>query len=121
MDKPLSDRRILVVEDEMILLITIEQVLAGLGCESVTTAVTVDQALALLDAQTFDAAMLDVNLRGEISYPVADALIARDVPFVFTTGYSDHGMRDGYRDWPVLKKPYKFEKLAEMLTQLVSR
>jgi CheY-like chemotaxis protein len=76
---------------------------------------------ALLSAQTFDAALLDVNLKGEISYPVAGALIAREVPFVFTTGYSDHGMRDGYRDWPVLKKPYKFEKLAEMLTQLVSR
>jgi hypothetical protein len=51
-----------------------------------------------MDARVFDAAMLDVNLNGNKSYPVADALAARGVPFVFSTGYSDHGMREGYRE-----------------------
>jgi len=105
----------------MILLMTIEEVLADLGCESVTAAATVDQAVALINARTFDAAMVDVNLKGDKSYPVADALIARGVPFVFASGYGDHGMREDYRGQPVLKKPYKFRELAEVLVQLVSR
>jgi CheY-like chemotaxis protein len=77
MNKLLSGRRVLVVEDEMMVLMIIEDMLAELGCESVTAAGTVDQALALIDAQAFDAAMLDMNLNGNQSRAVADALAAR--------------------------------------------
>ena len=69
MDKLLSGRRVLVVEDEMLILMMIEDMLADLGCESVTAAATVDQALALIDAQVFDAAMLDMNLNGNKAMP----------------------------------------------------
>jgi CheY-like chemotaxis protein len=120
MDKSLSGRRVLVVEDEMMILMIIEDMLADLGCESVTSAATVDQALAFMDARVFDAAMLDVNLSGHKSYPVADALAARGVPCVFSTGLSDYGMREDYRERPVLRKPFKYEELAEVLTRLVS-
>src|ERR1700722_19998772 len=106
MDKSLSGRRVLVVEDEMMILMIIEDMLADLGCESVTAAATVDQALALMDARIFDAAMLDVNLNGHKSYPVADALAARGVPFVFATGYSDHGLNGGYSGRAVRKKTF---------------
>ena len=74
MDKLLSGRRVLVVEDEMLILIMIEDMLADLGCKSVTSAATVDKALALIDAQAFDFAMLDINLNGSDSHPVAEAL-----------------------------------------------
>jgi len=104
MDKSLSGRRILVVEDEMMVLMVTEDMLGDLGCESVAAAANVDQALALIEAQGFDAAMLDVNLNGSKSYPVADALAARGVPFAFSTGYSDHGKDGHYSDRPVLKK-----------------
>jgi len=77
MDRFLSGRRILVVEDEMLVLMMIEDMLADLGCESVTTAATVDRALALINAQVFDAAMLDMNLSGDKSHAVAEALAAR--------------------------------------------
>ena len=77
MSKLRSDRHVLVVEDEMMILMIIEDMLADLGCESVTTAATVDQALALIDAQVFDAAMLDLNSNGNKCHPVADALAAR--------------------------------------------
>jgi len=80
MDKLLSGRRILVVEDEMMVLMVTEDMLADLGCESVAVAATVEQALALIDAHGFDAAMLDVNLNGNKSYPVADLLVKRGVP-----------------------------------------
>jgi len=121
MDRLLTNRRVLVVEDEMLVLMMIEDMLADLGCESVSTAATVDQALALIDAHVFDAAMLDMNLKGSKSHPVADALAARGVPFVFSTGYSAHAMREGYRDRPMLKKPFQHEELAAILTRLLPR
>ncbi|WP_192361130.1 response regulator [Mesorhizobium mediterraneum] len=80
MDKLLSGRRVLVVEDEMLVLIMIEDMLADLGCESVAAAATVNQAFAVIDAQIFDVAMLDMNLNGCNSYAVAEAFGTRGVP-----------------------------------------
>jgi CheY-like chemotaxis protein len=118
-DNLLSGRRVLVVEDEMLILLKIEDLLADLGCVSVSAATNVDQALALINAEAFDAAMVDVNLDGMKSYPVADALAARGVPFVFSTGYSGQSLDDGYRDRPVLGKPYRDADLVAMLTRLL--
>lgn len=120
-NKLLSGRRVLVVEDEMLVLMNIESMLADLGCECVTAAATVDQALAQLESHDFDAAVVDVNLNGRESYPVADALAVRGVPFAFSTGYSDEGMRDAYRDRPVLRKPYQQEGLVRILAGLLDR
>jgi CheY-like chemotaxis protein len=120
MNDLLSGRRVLVVEDEMMILMMIEDMLSDLGCETVVAAATVERALELIDGQEFHAAMLDLNLKGESSYAVADALIARNVPFVFSTGTTDHHMRDGYRDCSVLRKPFSHEKLAEALTGLLA-
>jgi PAS domain S-box-containing protein len=121
MDRLLSGRRILVVEDEMMVLLAIEDMLTDLGCEAVAAAATVDQALALIDAQGFDAAMLDVNLNGRKSYPVADVLTRRGVPFAFATGYGDHGRDGHYSDRPVLRKPFRQSELGEMFTGLLTR
>jgi CheY-like chemotaxis protein len=121
MNKFLSGRRLLVVEDEMLVLLMIEDMLADLGCEAITAAATVVQALALIDTQRFDVAMVDMNLNGTTTYSVADLLAARGVPFVFSTGYRDHAMEDGYRDRPVLKKPFMEQDLAEALTRLLPR
>jgi CheY-like chemotaxis protein len=118
MDKLLSGRRILVVEDEMLVLIMIEDMLADLGCTSVTSAATVEKAVALTNAQVFDAAILDINLNGNDSHPVAEALTARGVPFIYSTGNTDHGSTDGYSGRPVLKKPFKFEELVTILTRV---
>ena len=118
MDRLLSGRRVLVVEDEMLVFIMIEDMPADLGCKSVTSAATVDKALALIDAQVFDAAMLDMNLNGNDSQLVAEALSARGVPFVYSTGNTGQSLRDGYSDRPVLKKPFKYEELAAILTRL---
>jgi CheY-like chemotaxis protein len=85
---PLSGRRVLVVEDETMVAWLLEDMLADLGCAVVGPAAHVNQALAMLDAEALDAAVLDINLNGQKSYPVADALAARGVPFVFSTGYN---------------------------------
>jgi CheY-like chemotaxis protein len=120
MDKLLTGHRVLVVEDEMLVLMMIEDMLADLGCDCVTAAATIDQALALIDGQIFDAALLDMNLSGNNSNLVADALAARGVPFVFCTGYSGHHLRDGYCDRPILRKPFKYQELVEILASLLS-
>lgn len=119
-DKFLSGRRALVVEDELLVLMMIEDMLADLGCESVTVAATIEQAIALIHAQVFDFAMLDMNLNGNSSHSVAEALVARGVPFVYATGNIGRDMRDGYRDRLVLKKPFEFEELTRGLRALLS-
>ena len=103
----------------MLVLLNVEDILADLGCTSVSAAATVNQALGLIATQSFDAAMVDVNLDGRTSYPVADALAARGVPFVFSTGYSGQSLNDGYRDRPVLGKPYREADLVEVLARLL--
>ena len=103
----------------MLLVMLIEDILADLGA-SVTVAASVDQAIALIEAQLFDAATLDLNLNGSHSYPVADSLAMRGVPFVFSTGYHQQGLRDGYRDRPVLRKPFKQQDLIDSVTRLLT-
>ena len=118
MDKLLSGRRVLVVEDEMLVLIMIEDMLADLGCKSVSSAATVDKALALINEQDFDVAMLDMNLNDIDSRIVAEALVARKIPFFYSTGNTSRSLKDGYSDRPVLKKPFKYQELAAILTRL---
>jgi CheY-like chemotaxis protein len=121
MDKLLSGRSILIIEDEMLILMMIEDMLADLGCESITVASKIGQAITLIDDQVFDAAMLDLNLNGMESYPIADALTARDVPYFFSTGNSLTNVKDGYRDQDVLKKPFTFDQLSNVLTRSLHR
>jgi len=120
MDRLLTGRRILVVEDEMLIVLMIEDMLADMGCEAVTTAATANKALSLIAAQGFDAAMLDMNLDGKDSLVVADALAASGVPFVFCTGNTGNNKREDHRDRPVLRKPYREEDLAAVLARLLS-
>lgn len=102
----------------MLILMMIESMLTDLGCDSVTAAATVDKALALIETQVFDAAMLDVNLKGDNSRPVADALAARGIPFFFSTGNGGHHTMDGYENRAVLRKPFIFEDLAAIFAGL---
>ena len=116
----LSGRRVLVVEDEFIVLMMIEEMLTDLGCTSVSTAPSVRKALALVEAQPFDVAMLDVNLGGDTSFPIADALATRGVPFLFATGYDVQALTDTHRSRPVLRKPFREHELGEALTGLLA-
>jgi CheY-like chemotaxis protein len=121
MAKVLAGRSVLVVEDEMMVLFMIEGILHDLGCKSVTTAATIEQALALIETQPFDAAMLDSNLNGTRSDPVADALEARGVPFFLATGYSNLATKDGYRDRHVLRKPFQSEGVEASFKHILTR
>jgi CheY-like chemotaxis protein len=116
MNSRLSGRRVLVVEDEIIVSWLLEDMLADLGCAVVGPAACIERALAMIDGDAIDAAVLDVNLNGQPSYPLADALAARGVPFVFSTGYATNSLLDGYRTVPTLQKPFHRSELADALT-----
>lgn len=111
----LDGMRVLVVEDEALVSMMLEEFLDELGCDVVATAARLEDALVKAATLMLDVAVLDVNLAGVVSYPVAEALRARGVPFVFSTGYGAGGLPDAMRDAPVLSKPYRQEQLAEAL------
>jgi CheY-like chemotaxis protein len=119
LQQPLMGRSILLVEDEMLVLMDAEDMLADLGCRSVSTAATVDQALSLIGTEFLDAALLDVNLNGDRSYPVADALAARGIPFAFATGYGAHGLRPIDCGRPLLMKPYRLDQFAKAFADIL--
>ncbi len=108
----LSGCRVLVVENEVMVSCALEDMLAGLGCEVVGPAARVNQGLKLVQAGGIDAAILDVNLNGQKSYPIVDALTARGVPFVFSTGYNKDSMPENYKSFSMLQKPYSRTKLG---------
>lgn len=107
----------LVVEDETLVAMMIEDMLADLGCVVVEVASTLSEALSLADNAdlALDGALLDLNLAGEKVYPVAERLAARGVPFIFSTGYAMAGIVDGYSHVPVLTKPFRPHALEHAL------
>jgi CheY-like chemotaxis protein len=119
MNSLFSGRKVLLVEDEMLVAWLVGDMLAELGCAVVGPASSVNQALAMIDAEAIDAVVLDVNLNGQMSYPVADALAARGVPFVFSTGYDRDTLLEGYRTFPVLQKSYHLSELSDKLAKLL--
>ena len=114
-DAPTAAQRILVVEDELMIRMLLEDMLGELGYTVAAEAARIDEALEAAKTAEFDLAILDVNLNGQPISPVADALVARGTPFVFATGYGEHGLPEPYRDRPTLKKPFQIEGLKQML------
>jgi CheY-like chemotaxis protein len=113
----LKGRQVLVVEDEMMIAMLVEDMLAELGCAVVGPAHGLAAALDLVaGTSVVDVALLDVNLAGQPVFAVADALRARQVPIVFCTGYGDAGLRDEDRGSRVLQKPYRAQDLAQSLS-----
>jgi CheY-like chemotaxis protein len=112
----LTGRRILVVEDDFMIAKLIASVFEADGAEIVGPVGTVQDALALTAGEErIDGAVLDVNLRGESVYPVADVLRSKGVPIVFTTGYDKSRLPPRFADMPCLVKPLKVEGLVEAL------
>lgn len=115
----LTGKRVLVIEDEMLVLLSIEDMLGDLGCTSITVADDIASALLLIAGNDFDFATLDLNLNGTLSYPVADALTDRHIPFAFSSGYGQGGVGAGYDACPVLTKPYGRRELSRVVQGLL--
>lgn len=115
----LDGRRILVIEDSPVVAPFTVDVLGDLGCLVVGPAPNMAAARELLDGEDFDAAILDVHIRGERVFPLCDVLAARGVPFVLTSGYADWQMPEKWQDRPRLQKPYTIDQVEEALNALL--
>jgi CheY-like chemotaxis protein len=124
MESPVPDRdqasrfagvRVLIIEDETLIALLLEDMLTDLGCTILGSTSTVEAAIEMMDRTPPDIAVLDINLGGEKSYAVAEALAKRGVKFVFSTGYTDGRLEPPWRDRPVLQKPFGQEQLAVAL------
>jgi DNA-binding response OmpR family regulator len=114
----LRGARVLIVEDAVLLAMELETGLSDAGARVIGPAYELEEALALLH-QPIDAAVLDANLNGHSVTPVAQALAARGVPFVFATGYGDAGGAPGDFDAPVIRKPYDVTQVAAAVAELL--
>lgn len=115
----LAGRRVLVVEDEALVAVMVADMLEELGVVVVGPAGTLEEGLALAQHETLDAAVLDVNLRGERIDPVAEVLAARGIGFVFATGYGE-APKGPFAATPIIDKPYGVERLAELLRSVIA-
>lgn len=116
MTQILTGRRVLVVEDESLVAMLLETILEDMGCTPVGPAGTIEDGLAMVaDPATLDAALLDVNVAGRQVFPVAEALKARGVPFVFSTGYGESGLPDAWRGHATVQKPFTEAAIREAL------
>jgi CheY-like chemotaxis protein len=112
--------RILVVDDEPLVSMLVEDWLVELGCEVVGPARSVQQGLDIAGSAELDGAILDVNLGGNNSFAVAEALKRRGVPFAFATGDDAIDAESGFRDPILLSKPFDFESLKTVLGKLLA-
>jgi CheY-like chemotaxis protein len=115
---PLSGTRVLLVEDDGIIAMLLRSMLESVNCEIVGLAARVPDALRKVAALSFDLALLDVNLAGTMSYPVADALRAHGIPFIFTTSYGRAALPPDMHAMPVLSKPFDLRELTAALVAL---
>jgi CheY-like chemotaxis protein len=117
----LAGLRALVVEDEGSVAWLIEGMLEELGCEVAASVVTLAEALAAATDKSFDFAVLDVNLAGELVFPVAELLQRRQLPFLFSTGYGRMGVPATFRGCEVLNKPFGIEELKRKLCIILGK
>ena len=115
---PLGGVTILVVEDEQLVAMLIEDALVDAGGTVLGPVATVAEAMALLRVSAPEVAVMDMNLCGESSAPVADALAALGVPFLVATGYGAAGLPPGHESAPVLSKPFDPDELIRKLAAL---
>lgn len=115
----LQDLRILVVEDELIIALNLEDMLGSFGCEVVGPYAHIAEAEQAARVERLDGALLDVNVRGRLVYPVAEILLARNIPVLFCSGYSDTSIMPArFAGVPQMSKPYAESSLREAMMRV---
>ncbi|MDB5412587.1 MAG: response regulator [Rubritepida sp.] len=111
----LVDVRVLIAEDELLIAIDLELGLLDLGCKVIGPFPRLRQVIAKAETEAVDIALLDMNLNGELVFPVIDILRRRLIPLIVISGYGDRKARRGTDCWPALTKPYRFDVLTDMM------
>jgi CheY-like chemotaxis protein len=110
-------RRILIIEDEVLVAMHLEDLLLAMGYTVVGPATRLPEAIVLARDGDIDFAVLDMNLAGTPSFPVADILRGRRIPFIFATGYGHEGVATRFGDEPILRKPYASKDLEHAIAR----
>ena len=116
-----QNARILIIEDEPLIALSLEDVLTDAGFEIAGVAGKLDKALALIESGTCDAAIVDANLAGVSASPAAIALTARGLPYIMMSGYSKEQMQGEYPRAVFLSKPCRPKLLIETLNSILLR
>lgn len=117
----LAAPRVLVVEDEMTVAMLIEDMVGELAYDVAAVVTRLEDAMRLLDSDTFDLAMLDVHLNGKTVFPFAAALEEREIPFLFATAYGPRGIPQEFQNHLVLQKPFGPVELRRALMDITGR
>ena len=120
LNNDLAGRRVLLIEDESLVAMLLEDQLADLGCEVAGIASRLPDAMQKVTSLPFDVAILDVNLNGQRTLPVAESLVACGKPFVFATGYDATSLPIQMEGVPILHKPFQQHDLAHALRAALS-
>ena len=119
---PLAGQCVLLVEDEYLIAMDLTDELQSRGAQVIGPVASVDEALHLIEStDRIDSAVLDINLNGEMVFPVVDILIERDVPFLFLTGYDQVAIPAHYTDAAHYMKPVNLAEIVETLTRIAPR
>ncbi len=119
--QPLAGLRLLIVEDETLVAMLIEDILSEAGCVIVGPAASREQALELARSESYDGALLDVNLAGEPIYPVAEVVAERQIPFVFVTGYGGASLDPRFSGSAAVQKPFGADTLIAAVLDGIAR
>jgi DNA-binding response OmpR family regulator len=117
----LAGTRVLVVEDEYLIADDLSRALSEAGASIVGPVGTVEHADKAITAGQLDGAILDLNLRGDMAFSVAERLHAQSVPFVIVSGYGTNALPEQLRDWPSLEKPVSSAKVIDSLARELGR
>ena len=119
-DRPTDGLKVFVVEDEALVALNLEDMLHELGCTVIGPAMRLERANRMVDqGLAADAAILDVNIAGEMVHGLARRLAEQGLPIVFATGYGLAGLASEFQDYPVLQKPYTSEEVAHGLARAI--
>jgi CheY-like chemotaxis protein len=118
MAQPPQSQRILIVEDELLIAMLLESMVGDIGYQVVATVGREKDAVDTIHGGAVDLAILDVNLGGGRSYGIANALVDRNIPFVFLTGYGEGALEEPYRGRPILRKPFRKDELEQALANI---
>lgn len=112
--------RVLIVEDESLVTMLIEDTLADIGCLVADVASKLADGMEKVSSLEFDIAILDVNLNGDQTYPIAEELARRGIPFIFATGYGAAGVPGKFSAAPILAKPFQQSDLERALAEALA-
>jgi DNA-binding response OmpR family regulator len=120
MGELLKGHRVLIVEDNFVMALDLSLMVEDLGGAVIGPAGRLDEGMALAQANKLDAAILDVNLDGSNTFPLADGLVAADVPVIFATGYDVKMLPKRFAQTPKLSKPFNIRSVEKALREAFS-